>query len=325
MKRLIGMVALTLAVFSSASAFAQEKWDLATAYPPQNFMTENVRQFVTDVEKSSNGKLKITLHPNATLYKANEIKRAVQTNQAQAGEIIISGYSNEDALFGLDSIPFLADDYAEAKRLWEVSRKALEAKLDRQGMMILYSVAWQPQGIYSKKPLNGVADLKGVKWRTYNPASSRMAELMKAQPVTIQFAELSQALATGVVESFISSATTGVETKTYEQLKYFYDVRAWLPKNLVLVNKKAFAALDKPTQTALLSAAAAAEARGWKKSAELNEFYLSELRKHGMHVVLPGPQFKSDLAKMGATILEEWVKKAGPEGQAVLDAYRNKR
>jgi len=132
-------------------------------------------------------------------------------------------------------------------------------------------------------------------------------------------------LATGVVESFISSATTGVETKTYEQLKYFYDVRAWLPKNLVLVNKKAFAALDKPTQTALLSAAAAAEARGWKKSAELNEFYLSELRKHGMHVVLPGPQFKSDLAKMGATILEEWVKKAGPEGQAVLDAYRNKR
>jgi TRAP-type transport system periplasmic protein len=322
MKWYIGIVALALAVFTSANTFAADKWDLATAYPPMNFHTENISQFAADVEKATGGKLKITVHPNATLYKANEIKRAVQTGQAQAGEIIISGYANEDPLFGLDSIPFLADDYPEAKKLWGASHKAVEAKLAVQGMMVLFSVPWQPQGIYSAKPLTSAADLKGMKWRSYNPASARMAVLLKAQPVTIQAAELSQALATGVVESFISSATTGVDTKVYEHLKYFYDVRAWLPKNMVLVNKKAFASLDKATQAALLQAAATAETRGWKVSEEKNKSYLAELKKHGMAVNSPSALLKSDLAKIGSVILDEWLKTSGPDGRAIVDAYR---
>lgn len=324
MKRNFVMLAtvFSMAATFASSAFCADKWDLACAYPPMNFHTENINQFASDVEKATGGKLKITVHPNATLYKANEIKRAVATGQAQAGEIIISGYANEDPLFGLDSIPFLADDYSEAKKLWAASHKAVEAKLDKQGLMILFSVPWQPQGIYSAKPLNSAADLKGMKWRSYNPASARMAELLKAQPVTIQAAELSQALATGVVESFISSSTTGVDTKVYEHLKYFYDVRAWLPKNMVLVNKKAFASLDKATQTAVLQAAATAEARGWKNSEDKNRGYLAELKKHGMAVNTPSAQFKGDLKKIGNVLLEEWQKTAGADGKAIVDAYR---
>ena len=200
------------------------------------------------------------------------------------GEIIISGFSNEDPMFGLDSIPFLATSYADAQKLWSVSKAATEARLAKQGIKVLYSVPWPPQGIFSAKPINSAADLKGVKWRAYNPNTSRIAQLVGAQPVTMQAAELTQALATGAVTTFMTSGATGYDSKVWEQVKYYYDVNAWLPKNLVIVSQKAFDALDKPTQAALLKAAADAEARGWKISAEKNGWYKEQLIKNGMKV-----------------------------------------
>ena len=191
-------------------------------------------------------------------------------------------------------------------------------------MMVLYAVPWPPQGIYSKKPINSAADLKGVKWRAYSPATARIAELVGAQPVTVQAAELSQAMATGVVEAYMSSGSTGYDTKTYEHLKYWYDTQAWLPKNAVIVNKKAFDALDKPTQDALLKAAAEAEARGLAMSKKTNTETLDKLKAAGMQILPPSPQLKADLAKVGETMLKEWLDKAGAEGKALVDAYHAK-
>ncbi len=312
--------ALALAV--SLGAAAQTKWDMPTPYAATNFHTENVVQFAADVEKATGGKLKITVHSNASLFKAPEIKRAVQGGQAQAGEILLSGYSNEDPVFGVDSVPFLATSYADAAKLWKASRKAIEERFAKQGMVVLYSVPWPPQGIYSSKPLNAVADMKGLKMRTYNPYTSRIAELAGAQPVTIQAAELAQAFATGAVNANITSGATGYDTKAWEVVKNYYDTQAWLPKNLVFANKKAFDALDKATQGAVLKAAADAEARGWKTSEEKTAWYLGELRKNGMNVALPSAQLKADFQKIGATMTEEWLKSAGADGKAIVDAFK---
>src|SRR5438552_8376260 len=245
---------------------AQTKWDMPTAYPPTNFHTENITQFVADVDRASGGKLKITVHANASLFKAPEIKRAVQGNQAQLGEILLVNFENEDPLFGLDGVPFLATSYADSMKLYRASRKALEDKLAKQGIRLLYTVAWPPQGIFTNRTLNSAADLKGLKWRAYSPATSRIAELVGAQPVTVQAAEVTQALATGVVEAYMPSGATGLDTKTYESIKNFYDTQAWLPKNAVVANAQAFDALDKATQDAALKAAADAEPRGWTAS-----------------------------------------------------------
>ena len=250
----------------SGLTFGQTKWDLASGYPPGNFHTENLEQFTKDVDAATQGKLKITLHSNASLFKLPEIKRAVQGGQAQAGEILLAAYENENALFGMDGVPFLATSYADAKKLQSVQLPALDKYLAEQGIKVLYTVPWQPQGIYSKKPLTSVADMKGMKWRSYSPSTAKMAELMQLQPVTVQAAELSQALATGIVESYISSSATGIDSKTYESLKYFYETQAWIPKNAVLVSLKAFNALDKATQDAVLKAAAEAQVRGWQRS-----------------------------------------------------------
>jgi len=313
------IVAAALGLFA-AGAQAQ-KWDMPTPYAANNFHTENVQQFATDVEKATGGKLVITVHANGSLFKAPEIKRAVQGGQAQIGELLLSGYSNEDPLFGIDSVPFLATSYPESRKLWTVSRKATEDRFAKQGMKVLYAVPWPPQGIYANKELKSVADMKGLKMRTYNPATSRIAELVGAQPTTIQAAELAQALATGVVNANITSGATGYDSKSWEYVKFFYDVQAWLPKNAVIVNQKAFDALDKPVQQAVLKAAADAETRGWKVSEEKTRFYLDQLAKNGMKVEAPAANFKSELKKIGDTMTAEWLKTAGPDGQAAVDAF----
>ena len=318
--RQIFVVAALAAAFGAAQA--QTKWDLPTAYPATNFHSENIQQFANDVDKATGGKLKITVHPGASLFKAPEIKRAVQGGQAQAGEILLVNFSNEDPLYGLDGVPFLATSYPDALKLYKVSRKALDAKLGAQGMMILFTVPWPPQGIYSKKPLASVADMKGLKWRSYSPQTARIGELVGAQPVTIQAVEVAQALATGAMDSMITSGATVYDTKVYEHVKNFYDTQAWLPKNAVIVNKKAFDALDKATQDALLKAAAEAETRGWKISEEKTGWYLDQLKKNGMNVAPPSAQLKSDLSKVGDTMVREWLEKAGAEGKAIVDAYR---
>ena len=320
--RLIKLAVALSFIGLSAAAQSQTKWDMPTAYPANNFHTENAQQFAADVDKATGGKLKITVHPNASLFKAPEIKRAVQGGQAQIGEILLANFENENPLYGIDGSPFLATSYEESMKLYKASKKAQNDLLGKQGMMMLYAVAWPPQGIYSKKAIESAADMRGLKWRAYSPSTSKIAELVGAQPVTVQASELSQALATGVVEAFMTSGSTGYDSKVYEQVKNFYDTQAWLPKNAIIVNRKAFDALDQPTRDALMKAAEAAEARGWKVSAEKNQWYLNALKEKGMTIHKPSAKLQADMKQVGQVMQADWLKKAGPEGQAVIDAYR---
>ncbi|MFY8087713.1 MAG: TRAP transporter substrate-binding protein [Rubrivivax sp.] len=316
----LGLTITPHAVWAQGAAVV--KWDLPSGYGINTFQVQNLQWFADEVDKATAGKLKITLHPGASLFKANEIKRAVQSGQTQIGEFILSGSANENALFGVDSIPFLATTYPEAKKLDDASRPALEKLLAAQGMKLLYTVPWPGQSLYSKKPVASLADMKGTKMRAYNPATTRIAELIGAQPVTIQLAELPQALATGGVDNFLTSSASGVDSKLHEQVKFFYDVNAWLPRNAVVINTKAFDALDKATQAAVLKVGAAAGERGWKVSDQKDDEYLKELAAKGMTVDRSSAKLKTELKAIGERMTGEWLKQAGAEGQAVIDTYR---
>ncbi len=304
------------------SAMAQTKWNLPSAYANTNFHTENLVEFAKDVERLTAGKLSITVHGAASLFKAPEIKRAVATGQAQVGEVLISIHENENPLFGIDVVPFLATSFADSLKLWNAAKPEISKALDAQGLMVLFAVPWPPQGIYAKKELNSVADMKGLKWRAYNVGTARIADIVGAQPLTIQASELPQALATGVADSFMSSGATGYDSKVWESLTHFYDTQAWMPNNITFVNKAAFAALDKPTQDAVLKAAAEAETRGRKISEEKTAWYFKELAAKGMKVQPPSASFKAELAKVGETLTADWAKKAGATGEAVVSAYK---
>src|SRR5262245_44999842 len=245
-------LALGLATGLTTPAAAQTKWNLPGAYAADNYHSENLVFFAKEVEKETGGKLQVTVHPGASLFKAPEIKRAVATGQAQMGEVLISIHENEDPIFGLDTIPFLASSYADARRLYEARKAAMSAKLDSQGLMVLYAVPWGPQGLYAKKDITSTDDLKGLKMRAYNVGTTRIAELAGAQGVTIQAAELPQALATGTVNAFMTSGATGYDSKVWETMTHFYDCKAWIPANVILINKAAFATLDKAAQEGVL-------------------------------------------------------------------------
>jgi len=320
--RPIIIAACASTVIAIAPASAQTKWNLPAAYPADNPHSENLTLFAKDVAEATGGKLQITVHPNASLFKAPEIKRAVQTGQVQIGEVLISLHENEYPVYGVDVIPFLATSYQEARKLWEASKPAITKQLASQGMLLLFAVPWAPQGIYAKKDINSVADMKGLKWRAYNLGTARIGEMVGAQAVTVQAAELPPAMAAGVINAFITSAATGYDAKAWESMDHFYDTQAWIPKNVTFVNKAAFDALDKPTQEAVLKAAATAETRGWKMWADKSNWYLDQLKTNGMKVMPPSAELMAGFKKIGNQLMTEWLVKAGKDGEEVIAAYK---
>jgi TRAP-type C4-dicarboxylate transport system substrate-binding protein len=309
-------------MLTAEPACAQVKWNLPTAYPADNFHSENLGAFAKELSEATGGKLAIRVYPNASLLPASAIKSAVRIGQEQIGETLISLHESEDPIFGIDVVPFLATSYDEARKLWAASKPAIERRFAAQGLMVLFAVPWPPQGIYSKKEINSVSDMQGLPWRVYNDATRRIAQIVGAYPVTIQAADLPQALATGLINAFMTSSATGYDAKAWETMSYFYDTQAWLPKNVTFINKAAFDRLDKPTQEALLAVATSAEVRGWWRSQDKNKWYIEQLAANGLKVLLPSDALKKGLDQIGERLTGEWRLKAGAEGQAVVDQYK---
>jgi len=322
MKKITALLAACAAVSVTAAVASAETWDMPLAYPATNFHSENAVEFAACVAEGTDGALEIVTHPNGSLFSGSDIKRAVQTGQAPIGERLISAHANENPLFGIDSVPFLATSFEASEKLWAAAEEKMKEVLEAQNLVYIYAVAWPPQGLYGKQEFNGIEDLQGVKFRAYNAATARIAELAGMAPVQIEAAELSQALATGVVDSFISSGSTGVDSKVWESLTHFYDVQAWLPRNIVFVNKSAFEGLDEATQQVLLDCGATAGAEGTRIAEELTAGYLEELRANGMTVAEPSDQLREELNGLGETMTEEWIAAAGDDGAAIIEAYR---
>jgi len=319
MTNLLSATALTAVVASPALA---EKWDMPLAYSATNFHSETAAEFGKCVTTGTGGAIEIVTHPSGSLFKGADIKRAVQTGQAPIGERLLSAHQNENALFGVDSVPFLATSFDDAAKLWKAAKPTLTKVLADQNLTLLYSVPWPPQGLYFKNEVNSVADMKGVKFRSYNNATSRLAELTGMLPVTIEAAEISQAFATGVADSMVSSGATGYDRKVWESLNYFYEVNAWLPRNYVFVNSEVWAGTTKADQNVIRGCAALAEYAGTWRSKEYTGFTLQGLRDGGMTVAPPSDKLRSELQAIGKTMTAEWLAAAGPQGQAIVDAYK---
>jgi TRAP-type transport system periplasmic protein len=321
--RTIFVAAGAMMALAAGVSHAQMKWDMPTPYPDSNFHTKNVRQFTDDIAKASGGKLQIAMHTANSLIKHPEIKRAVQTGQVPIAELLISVLSNEAAVFAFESNPFLANSYEKQRRLWAAAKPVLEKRLDAQGITILYSVAWPPSAIHTKKDLNTLADLKGVKLRSFSAITSRFAELTGATPVLVAAPEVPQAFRTGMIDAQINSSAGGVDTQTWDSTTHFYNTQLMLPQNVVIVNKAAFAKLDAATQKSIRDAAAVAESRGWKMSEDENAMNIKTLASKGVKIVEPSANLIAEFQEVGKKMLAEWIAKAGAEGQEILKAYGN--
>lgn len=321
-RRFAGVSLAVVFATGLAGAATAQNWDMPTPYPDANFHTVNIVQFADEVREATGGALDITVHSAGSLIKHPEIKRTVRSGVAPIGEVLISLHANENPIYGLDSVPFLATSYEDAKRLYDAQRPALEAALAEEGLTLLFSVAWPPQGIYASKEIASVEELRGLRFRTYNPGTARIAELSGATPVQVEVADLPTAFATGRVEATITSPSTGVNSKFWDFVTHYHDTQAWLPRNMVIVNTAAFEALSEDVRAALLEAAAAAEARGWELSEEDTVTATQTLADNGIAVVEPSEALRTGFQEIGEQIATEWAQSAGDAGTQVLDAYR---
>src|SRR5258707_199328 len=312
MKLQITLLAAALAFGGAAQA--QTKWDMPTPYSDGEFHTRNVKAFADDVRKFTNGGIEITVHANQALIKHADTWRAVSTGQVNIAEFLLGQFANEDPVFAADNVPFVAAGYDAAWKFYQAQKPVLEKKLQGRGLKLLYSVAWPGQGLYTKDPLRNSSELKGMKMRTYSPLTSRLAELLGATGVQVQVSDVPQMFATGAMNAMVTSSATGTSTKAWEFVKNYTKTNAWNPKNAVIVNQRAFAALPKAQQDALLKAAAAAEPRGWEMSKAREKEGDETLAKNGVTVVDANPELRAALAKIGEQMGAEWEKAAGADG-----------
>jgi TRAP-type C4-dicarboxylate transport system substrate-binding protein len=310
-----------VAALACSAVQAQTQWDMPTPYSDGEFHTRNVVMFVEDVAKRTNGALQIKVHSTGSLIKHPDILRAVSTGQVNVAEFLLGQFGNEDPVFAADNLPFVAAGYDSAWKFYQAQKPLLVKKLGERGLTLLYSVPWPGQGIYTKDPLKSVDDLKGTKFRTYSPLTARLAELLGASPTVIQVPEIPQMFATGAVQAMITSSATGTSTKAWEFVKNYYKTSAFHPKNVVVVNTRAFRRLPKAQQDALRKAAEAAEPRGWAMSKQREKDGDETLAKNGMTLHEPSAEMKAAFAKVGAQMAKEWEAKAGADGQAILKAY----
>jgi TRAP-type transport system periplasmic protein len=321
-KKLVHGLLFSLSICSVAGlAQAADTWDMPTPYPDKTFHTQNIMLFADEVRQATGGKLDIKIHSAGSLFKHPEIKNAVRGGQVPIGEFFVSLLSNENPVFGADSQPFLATNYEDAEKLWAAQKPIVTALLEQQSLMPLFSVAWPPQGLYTKKPINSVDDLKGIKFRTYNATLEKFANLVGAAPTQVEVPDIPQAFATGRVEAMITSPSTGADSKAWDFVEYFTDIQAWVPKNIVVVNTRAFQKLDADVQQAVLTAAENAEKRGWEMSRKETADQIAVLQENGMKVVEPSEELMNGLKKVGDEMLAEWQKAGGAEGEALMQAF----
>lgn len=324
-KHLLAGVGLALSTcLALGTAEAQTRWTVATPFAESNFHTQNIRTFSEEVKECTNGQLELSVHSGGSLVGLADIMRAVQTGQSQAGELLLFAFGNEHPMFELDTIPFVAVGYDQARELMELQRPHLDRALEERGLVPLFYVAWPGQGIVSQKLIESVEDLRGSKVRTAGRTTARFAELIGAQPVIIQTAEIAQAFLTGVADSSIYSPTTAVDTQAWDYAEYFHNTLAMHSKNAFVVNKAALAALNDEHRACVVKAAATAEARGWKMSEQRQDEALAELAQQDIEVVQPSDELMAQLRQIGTAMLEEWVEQAGPAGKELVKGWTSR-
>ena len=319
-----GLLGLTTATLISLPASAQTNWDMPTPYADSIFHEQNIAKFASDVEEATDGNLTITLHTANSLFGHAEIRDAVRDGLVPIGEFLLSRLANEDPIFALDSIPFLASSYDEAQALWEISRPAVEERLGEQGLTVLFSVPWPGQSLYLREEVTEPSQLEGLSFRAYNVATERLATLLGATPTQVEETDIPTAFSTGRVEAMITSPSTGANAKAWDFTNYYIDTQAWLPKNIVVVNTDAFEGLPQEQQDAVMEAARAAETRGWEMSRAETEEKIGALREGGMTIAEPSEALSAKLQEVGETMTSEWEEQAGETGQKIVEDYRNR-
>ncbi|WP_320033542.1 TRAP transporter substrate-binding protein [Halarcobacter sp.] len=311
-----------LVVGLAASLMASNvKMDLNAKYGANNFHTIGAEKFANLVRKYTDGSVEITVHAGSSLIKGNPLK-AVKDGTVAMTDMFIPFTSGGGKVFGISALPFIANSYDDAYKLYQISKPAYEKTAKKWNQKLLYSVSWPPSGFYSKKAMTSIEDFKGSKTRTYDKNSAEFVNSAGGNAVALPWGEVYSSLRTGMVDSVITSSASGKDGKFWEVLSDFTKISYAYPLQAVTINLDYWNSLDKTQQKAMLKAASEIEKAQWEASKEEDRVALETLVKNGMNVNEASPELKKELDKIADEMLSKYLEDANSQIKKIFEEYR---
>jgi TRAP-type C4-dicarboxylate transport system substrate-binding protein len=327
MKKSIRSVVLVglLLLVGIGDAGAKTSWNANSVWPPNNHQTIALEEFAAKVKEASGGELEIVVNSGGALgYKGPELLKVVRDGLVPISDILISGVAGDDKIFQLVTLPFLALNFEEAKLLNDLARPYFDKAAAKWGQKILYISPWPGAGLWSKRKVLSVAEMKGLKTRTYDKNGAYVVEATGGTPLSLPFSEVYSALATGVIDSVITSSPTAVDAKFWEVLKYYQPLNITIATNMVNVNLNNFNKLDKKTQDMLVKIGQDMEAAMWQKVKALDKEKEAVCNQNGIESVAVSKEMQAELAKITEKIRSEWLADAPADAKAIYQDYLKK-
>jgi len=297
------------------------KMDLNAKYGANNFHTKGAEQFSSLVKNYSKGSIDIVVHAGSSLIKGNPLK-AVKDGTVAMTDMFIPFTSGGGKVFGISALPFIAQSYDDAYRLYQISKPAYEKTAKKWNQKLLYSVTWPPSGFYSNKAMTSIDDFKGAKTRTYDKNSAAFVNQAGGNAVALPWGEVYSSLRTGMVNSVVTSSASGKDGKFWEVLNNFTKINYAYPLQAVTINLDYWNSLSKDQKAAMLKAANEIEKSQWEASKEENKIAIETLRKNGMVVSESSPKLKAQLDKIANNLLEKYLDDANSQIKNIFKEYR---
>ncbi|MFV0438291.1 MAG: TRAP transporter substrate-binding protein [Desulfopila sp.] len=318
--------ALALAIgLCAGPAVAKTNWTANSVWPPNNHQTLALEEFAAKVREGTDGELEIMVSSGGALgYKGPELLKVVRDGMVQLSDMLVSGVAGEEKIFQVGTLPFLALDFQEARLLSDTARPYFDKAAEKWGQKILYISPWPGAGLWTKRAVSGVAEMKGLKTRTYDKNGALVVEATGGTPYALAFSEVYSSLATGAIDSVITSTPTAVDAKFWEVLRYYQPMNITIATDMVNVNLAAFNKLDTKTQEALVQVGREMEEAMWQKVVALDKEKEQVCVENGMEVVVPSAEFMKSLAAITEKIRTDWLEDASPEAKALYREYLDK-
>ncbi len=316
-RALLGGVTLAMTSFATA-----ENWQMPTPFGDRNPPTQVAYQFAEEVQDYTDGRLNILVKSGGRLVPHLAIPDAVASGQVVIGEFLLATLDKKNPVLGHDMVPFIANNYSDAQTLWNAAKADTQAALEKLGLTYLYVVPWTPYSLFSTKPVKQLSDFKGESIRAFTQTGESLIKTLQAKPVQIPLNSVTGAFSQGTLTGRFASLSVGEFTQAWTYAPYLNDLRVWIPKEIVVMNKKAFDGLDGSTRNAILRAAANAERRGWLLTQERVAADLEALVDGGIKYSQPTQQLLNELKPISEQMKQEWVRKDPKRHQAILQGYQ---
>ncbi len=317
-------VFLIIALFSltAVQATRAEKLQLAILWPTSNFSTQGVIQFADLVKERTGNRVVIEVHAGGSLgFKGPEMLQVLKDGLAPMGEMLLGYVAGTEPLMDLSTMPFLVADYGEAHLLGTVSRPYMEKVFKKWNQKLLYWQFWPGAGLYSKKPIASMDDLKGLRIRTFNNVSTQWVKNAGAKPVSMPWGDVYMAMSTGAIDALLTSSVSGADGKFWEVMSNFTNFGFTFGYSAVTVNLKTWNKLSDKDKLILMETAREMEEKQEMKSILSDKLSMAKLIKNRIKVSYISSDFQKQCADLAKPIWADWIKKVGPDGQKMMDEF----